>query len=154
MQITGLIIVASIILTEVTKSYSFFFVAQLMRPVFIMIQFRILLDLLKRVILVISDILPMILLLALVVLSFALLTFRLYRGTMQGQSWFLTFEDSWYNMLVLMTTCNFPDIMLYAYDETRASSLVFISFLIISIFLFMNLTLANMFFFYVKRLDT
>ena len=45
-------------------------------------------------------------------------------------------------MLVLMTTSNFPDIMLPAYERNRFTCLYFIIYLILGLFLMMNLLLA------------
>ena len=52
------------------------------------------------------------------------------------------FGDSFFNMFVLMTTSNYPDIMLPAYGENRLYFIFFGSYLIIGLFLIMNLLLA------------
>jgi len=45
-------------------------------------------------------------------------------------------------MLVLMTTSNFPDVMLPAYQISRLNALFFIIYLLLGLFLMMNLLLA------------
>jgi hypothetical protein len=45
-------------------------------------------------------------------------------------------------MLVLLTTSNFPDIMLPAYEKNKFTGLFFISYLIIGLFFLMNLLLC------------
>ena len=45
-------------------------------------------------------------------------------------------------MLVLLTTSNYPDVMLPAYQRDRSSCLFFIIYLIVGLFLIMNLLLA------------
>jgi len=45
-------------------------------------------------------------------------------------------------MLVLMTTSNYPDVMLPAYMKTRVACIFFISYLVVGLFLMMNLLLA------------
>ena len=52
------------------------------------------------------------------------------------------FGDSFFNMFVLMTTSNYPDVMLPSYQENRLNFLFFGSYLIIGLFLIMNLLLA------------
>jgi len=67
---------------------------------------------------------------------------RLFSGTLEGVQYFDTFGDSFFNMLVLMTTSNYPDIMLPAYQRSRLYGIYFISYLVIGLFLLMNLLLA------------
>ena len=45
-------------------------------------------------------------------------------------------------MLVLMTTSNYPDVMLPAYQINRKDCLFFLIYLVIGLFLLMNLLLA------------
>jgi len=67
---------------------------------------------------------------------------KLYEGTLQGIQYMSNFGDSFFNMFVLMTTSNYPDIMLPAYQDNRLNAIFFISFLVIGLFLIMNLLLA------------
>ena len=39
-----------------------------------------------------------------------------FRQALEGYTYFDNLQDSYYNMLVLMTTANFPDVMLPAYE--------------------------------------
>ena len=48
-------------------------------------------------------------------------------------------------MIILMTTANFPDIMLPAYAENYWVMLFFVSYLIFGLYLLMNFLLANVF---------
>ena len=48
-------------------------------------------------------------------------------------------------MLVLLTTANFPDVMLAIYAKRRASCLFFVAFVLLGLFLLMNLILAAVF---------
>ena len=45
-------------------------------------------------------------------------------------------------MLVLLTTANFPDVMLPAYQSNRLYAFYFMIFLLLGLFLFLNLLLA------------
>ena len=49
---------------------------------------------------------------------------------------------SYYNMLILLTTANFPDVMLPAYLHNRAAFFFWMIFLTLGLFLFMNMLLA------------
>lgn len=50
------------------------------------------------------------------ILLFAVLGFYMFIGTLEGVSYFLDIYDSAFNLLILLTTANFPDIMLPAYS--------------------------------------
>mmetsp|Transcript_13614 Transcript_13614/g.21305 ORF Transcript_13614/g.21305 Transcript_13614/m.21305 type:complete len:136 (+) Transcript_13614:673-1080(+) len=85
---------------------------------------------------------PMVIFIVVFILYYAWMGQRLFSGTLEGVQFFNTFGDSFFNMLVLMTTSNYPDIMLPAYQRSRLACIYFISYLIIGLFLLMNLLLA------------
>lgn len=53
----------------------------------------------------------------------------------------------------MVTTCNYPDIGLQAYQANRFSFLFFFSFLVINLYLLMNLLLANTYSAFIKSVD-
>lgn len=59
-----------------------------------------------------------------------------------GSPYFRTLTSSFINLFVLLTTANFPDIMMPFYAEDARYSLFFISYLVINLYFFMNLTLT------------
>ena len=69
----------------------------------------------------------------------------LFSGQIEGYDYFHTLNDSFYNMFILLTTANFPDVMLPAYEKNYWVIIFFISFLIVGLFFFMSLLLANVF---------
>ena len=50
--------------------------------------------------------------------------------------------NSFWNMMVLMTTSNYPDVMLLAYQQNRTYFLFFGSYLLLGMFIILNLMLA------------
>lgn len=42
---------------------------------------------------------------------------KLFMGTIEGSQYFPNFGESCFNLLVLLTTANFPDVMLPAYEQ-------------------------------------
>ena len=50
--------------------------------------------------------------------------------------------NSYYNMLILLTTANFPDVMLPAYNVSFFWCIYFVSFLILGLYALLNLLLA------------
>lgn len=76
------------------------------------------------------------------ILYFSWMGQRLFSGTLEGVQYFSSFGDSVFNMMVLMTTCNHPDIMLPAYQISRVNAIFFVTYLVVGLFLLMNLLLA------------
>ena len=56
--------------------------------------------------------------------------------------YFDTVANSYYSMLILLTTANFPDVMLPAYNVSFFWSIYFVSFLILGLYALLNLLLA------------
>jgi hypothetical protein len=84
----------------------------------------------------------MILFICFYVLFFALLGFRIFRGSVEGVRYFPDYVTSCFNMLVLLTTANSPDIMLPAYEYSRPLAIFFVVYLLFGVFLIMNLLMA------------
>lgn len=95
----------------------------------------------------------MVIFIAVYVIFFAWVGMRLFMGTIEGITYFSSFGDSCFNMLVLLTTSNYPDVMLPAYRQARIYCLFFIIYLIFGLFLFMNLLLAMFYSNYKKRYE-
>lgn len=124
------------------QKYNYPWVAAMIRPFYLVISIRVLREYAKRYFLVIKDSTPMVLFIVVYILYFAWMGQRLFSGTLEGVQYFDTFGNSVFNMLVLMTTSNFPDIMLPAYQRDRVACLYFIIYLLVGLFLMMNLLLA------------
>lgn len=95
----------------------------------------------------------MVIFIALYILYFAWLGTRLFKGTIEGVEYFSTYGLSCWNLLVLLTTTNFPDIMLPAYEENRWYAFYFVIYLVFGLFLLMKLLLAMFYSNYKKRYE-
>ena len=85
---------------------------------------------------------------------YALVGHFLFRYSFEGFNYFSSITDANFNMLILMTTANFPDIMLPAYSENYWVMLYFVSYLFIGLYFMMNFLLANVFNRFKDRLET
>jgi len=83
-------------------------------------------------------------LLLFVMLIYSVLGFYMFGPTpyRAGSPYFRTFMDSFINLFVLLTTANYPDVMMPSYAENPFSAAFFISYLAILLYFLMNLMLA------------
>jgi hypothetical protein len=122
--------------------YVFPWAAAFIRPFYIVASIGLLRDYWWRYLLVMAESLPMVIFIIVYVLYFSWMGMCLFSGTLEGTTYFNNYANSVFNMLVLLTTSNFPDIMLPAYQISRLYGIFFISFLLVGLFLVMNLLLA------------
>lgn len=121
------------------------YVASYLRPVIFVIFVREVRQCLMRIGLVLADARGVIALICMHVVFFSWLGVSLFSGMAEGQASFDSMEEAMWNMLVLLTTCNFPDIMLPAYSINRLYCIFFIVYLVIGLFILFNLLLAAFF---------
>ena len=83
----------------------------------------------------------------------ALLFFYLFRNT--TERFFIMPErgEAIFQMVILLTTANFPDVMLPAYQENYFYAWLFVIYLIVGLFLLLNMLLAKVFANYKKQLE-
>lgn len=96
----------------------------------------------RRYLTVMYGSLPMVIFIIIYVFYFSWMGNRLFSGTIEGVETFDTLWDSFFYMFVLLTTSNYPDVMLPAYSQERRFCIFFIVYLMAGLFLFMNLLLA------------
>ncbi len=113
-----------------------------MRPVMIIVMFRVIREQIIKYLYVMRDSLPMAIFITLYIMYFSWMGNLFYKGTVQGVKYMNSFPDSAWSMLVLMTTSNYPNVMLPAYESNRANFIFFLIYLVVGLFLIMNLLLA------------
>lgn len=85
------------------------------RPVLLTLTVRSVKSFWRRYITVISGSLPMVIFIMIYVFYFAWMGNRLFAGTIEGVETFSNLNDSFFFMFVLLTTSNYPDVMLPSY---------------------------------------
>ncbi|KAF5284216.1 hypothetical protein FQR65_LT00216 [Abscondita terminalis] len=83
----------------------------------------------------------MLALLMFLVCSYALLGYFLF-GHLASDPYFSTLTDSFVSMFVLLTTANYPDVMMPSYAISKWYAAFFISYLSLALYVLMNLMLA------------
>ncbi|XP_066953785.1 two pore calcium channel protein 1-like isoform X3 [Macrobrachium rosenbergii] len=87
---------------------------------------------------------------------FSLMGYKLFGGRgmkwVDGRPYFDTYWDSIFDLYVLVTTANNPDIMMPAYDASPYYVIFFVLFLVICFFIYMNIILAVIYNNYRKHL--
>lgn len=134
-------------------NYKYPLLAAFIRPILLILLNKAIRNNWRRFIYVIIDSFQMVLFIIFYIFFFAALGLRIFRGTLEGVESFDTLGDAAFNLLILLTTANFPDFMLPAYEASRINCLFFIAFLIVGLFLLMNMLLAIFYSNYKKRYD-
>jgi hypothetical protein len=66
----------------------------------------------------------------------------MFLNTAEGAESFSSLRVSFVSLLILLTTANFPDVMMPAYNVSRAYIIFFASFVVVGIYFLLNFVLA------------
>lgn len=139
--LTIMIVEAFVVLIRQT---SHFRVSRALRPIFLVDTHYLggVRRFIRQILQSLPPIFDMLLLIFFFVTVYSVLGYYLFKSTTDVHNHFDTLFNSFVNMFVLLTTANFPDIMMPAYSKSKWYSLFFISYLCIVLYLLMNLMLA------------
>lgn len=129
------------------------YINSFIRPVIFTLGVRTVKSFWRRYIIVIIGSMPMFVFIMCYVFYFAWMGNRLFAGTIEGVEYFSGLNNSFFYMFVLLTTSNFPDVMLPSYAQGRHFALFYVTYLIVGLFLLMNLLLAIFYSNYQERVD-
>lgn len=130
-------------ITVLVRQSSHFRVTRALRPIFL-VDTRAcgaVRRYIRQILQSLPPILDMLVLLMFFVCSYALLGYFLFGGH-EKNLYFNTLSDSFVSMFVLLTTANFPDVMMPSYAITKWSAVFFISYISTVLYVLMNLMLA------------
>lgn len=97
------------------KVFSYGYFTMVVRPILFVLSIRSVKQFWGRYMNVIRGSFPMVMFILLYVFYFAWIGNRIFAGTIEGIEYFSTLYDSFFFMFVLLTTSNYPDIMLPSY---------------------------------------
>ena len=90
----------------------------------------------------IPPIMNVLMILAVITIFYAWFGVVLFNQTDQGKEAFPTLMEGVWSLWIMVTTANYPDVMMPAYNDNRVMALFFISYMLFSFFYLMNLVLA------------
>eukprot|EP00058_Branchiostoma_floridae_P025095 XP_002610585.1 hypothetical protein BRAFLDRAFT_65751 [Branchiostoma floridae] len=105
----------------------------------------------KNILLTLPDIITVLTLFLLSVAFFALMALKIFQNRQDlvyysdGHPYMHNYLDNFFQLYVLVTTANFPDVMMPAFDYNPWFTLFFIIYLIICLYLFMSICLATIY---------
>eukprot|EP00658_Telonema_sp_P-2_P029994 TRINITY_DN2272_c0_g1_i1.p1 TRINITY_DN2272_c0_g1~~TRINITY_DN2272_c0_g1_i1.p1 ORF type:complete len:905 (+),score=207.46 TRINITY_DN2272_c0_g1_i1:120-2834(+) len=99
----------------------------------------------RNLLLIFPKFLKIIVLVAIFLVLYTALGCLLFAGSPEGSKYFGSFGDGLWNLLILLTTANNPDVMMPAYNDNRSAAIFFVSFVLIGIFFLLNFILAVVF---------
>ena len=146
----GLISIVSTVICVL--KHKFPVVVNFCRPVILLLYFTGLRRSVKSILLSLYDTMVILISMSAFIVIYCLVGYSLFRSGPQGQTVFTSMNSTMYQMFILMTTANFPDVMLAAYDVSFWNSIYFVTYLMLGLYLLMNLLLANVFSVYQRRL--
>ena len=76
-----------------------------------------------------------------------------FRNSIEGYYYFKDISSSFYSMMILLTTANFPDVMLPAYQKEYFNVIFFVIYLILGLYVLMNMLLASVYAKFKQRLE-
>ncbi|XP_044763143.1 two pore calcium channel protein 1-like [Coccinella septempunctata] len=138
-----LIIMVMEALVVLVRQSSHFRITRALRPIFL-VDTRAcgaVRRFIRQILQSLPPILDMLVLLLFFVCSYALLGYYLF-SQHTTNLYFKTLPDSFVSMFVLLTTANFPDVMMPSYAISKWSALFFISYISTVLYVLMNLMLA------------
>jgi hypothetical protein len=89
------------------------------KPVVVLLFLPTIRNNLKTVALDLKDSMPVLMIIFAFIFFFSFSGYFFFQGTLEGVTIFPNISKSYYNMLILLTTANFPDVMLPAYNYKR-----------------------------------
>lgn len=117
------IVVISLDIDEETRENNYWvkffiypYVNAFIRPILFTLTIRSVKSFWRRYLIVIKGSAPMVFFILVYVFYFAWMGSRLFSGTIEGVETFSNLNDSFFYMFVLLTTSNFPDVMLPSYS--------------------------------------
>jgi two pore calcium channel protein len=117
--------------------------AQYLRPLIFMIVIRAVRESMMSIARTVKAAFGIFVLITLHIIFFALVGMILFAGSAEGVAYFDSVQISLWNMVIMLTTTNYPDMMMPAYHNNRLYAFYFVTFYLIGLFFLYKLVLAS-----------
>ena len=97
----------------------------------------------KTLIKVLPEVMNILVILFIYMVFWAFLGTVLFYDTVEAESGFSSLIESLWTLWICVTTANYPDVMMPAYNKSRLTGIYFVVFMVMSFFFLMNLILAS-----------
>ena len=147
-RIWGFIAIELVCIADLAEAGYYFrypYVNNLLRPVVVVVFFSTIRENLKTLAKDFKDSLVVLSSILLYILYFSAVGLFIFQGTMTGYASFTTLGETFWSLVILITTSNYPDVMLYAYDTSTWYTLYFVVFILFGVFFLMNVLLGVIF---------
>jgi len=127
---------------------SAFRLSRLLRPYFLIERGRVLRQLMTAVMYTIPKVMEVVVLIGFNIVIFGIFGFYLFseRGLRLGNNPnFVNLETSCWSLVVLMSTANFPDVMMASYSYSNWTAIFFVLYLLTALYLLFQIILAAVF---------
>ena len=136
-----------------TTGYYVQLISYLVRPLVIIVFSKQVRDRSKEIFIFLKQAVAVLSAIFCFVLFSSILFYTLFKATYQGSSIFPDIETTYYQLLILLTTANFPDVMLPAYNIYYLSAWIFVVYFIIAFYFLFNILIASIFTMFAERLE-
>ena len=147
-RIWGFLAVELVCIADLVHAGYYFrypFINNLLRPVVVVVFFSTIRENLKTLAKDLKDSLVILASILVYILYFSAVGLFIFQGTMTGYASFTTLGETFWSLIILITTSNYPDVMLYAYNTSTWYTLYFVVFILFGVFFLMNVLLGVIF---------
>ena len=147
-RIWGFILIELVCIGDLAAAgytFSYPYLNNLLRPVVVVVFFSTIRENLRTLANDFKDSLIVLLSILAYIGYFSAVGLFIFRGTMTGYASFTTLGETFWALVILITTSNYPDVMLYAYNTSTWYTLYFVTFILFGVFFLMNVLLGVIF---------
>ena len=149
----GVNVISLICFIQAYLGYNYTFLTYIQRPVVIVVFFTQVRARLVDILVLMKELSIILVAIFTFVMLSSFCAYIIFKSTYEGSSVCPSPNACYYQMMILLTTANFPDVMLPGYDVSYFSSFFFIVYFIFAFYFLLNILMASVFSAFKKRLE-
>jgi two pore calcium channel protein len=151
LAVISLVCIANTIQSILQDDYPY--ISNFLRPIVVIVFSSSIRATMKQVLFNAKDAFAILATIFLFIGFFTISGYYLFRGTIMGYQNFTSFGATYYQLTILLTTTNFPDVMLPAYYANTFYVIFFIVYLVLGLYFLSNMLLATIFSGYKQKMQ-